>query len=268
VMTKAEITDAAWIRGTAGNDTVNYATSADEKIYGGTGNDDLWGGGGSDTYIYALGDGSDIINESGWTTNTDVLKFLDLDREDIELTRVGSGLRIQVLATGHSISIGGEFNVPGPAEGIEEIRFADNTMMTKAQIIEAAWTRGTAGNDTLNGNQTAERLHGGAGNDTIRASGGNDIVFGGAGNDNLYGDSGADTFLFMEDVGNDVIRDFSLTDGDVITFEDEIFDDYADVMAAATQSGSDVTITIDASNSVLVKNVLMADLTSTYIHFS
>jgi Ca2+-binding RTX toxin-like protein len=53
---------------------------------------------------------------------------------------------------------------------------------------------GSAFNDTITGNGSANYLFGGAGVDTINAGPGNDQVWGGTGNDNLNGESGDDTF--------------------------------------------------------------------------
>ena len=75
--------------------------------------------------------------------------------------------------------------------------------------------RSGAGNDTLTGNEAANRLESGAGNDTLTGNGGNDILVGGAGKDSLIGGAGADVFLFQANadsaagLGRDVIEDFT-----------------------------------------------------------
>ena len=55
--------------GAAGNDTIDggkgndklYGGAGDDLIYCGAGNDSLWGGDGANTFIYAKGDGKDVI---------------------------------------------------------------------------------------------------------------------------------------------------------------------------------------------------------------
>ena len=47
-------------------------------IIGTGGNDTLRGGSGSDTYVYSLGDGNDLIQEDGSSSDIDVLKFKNL----------------------------------------------------------------------------------------------------------------------------------------------------------------------------------------------
>ncbi|MGY1408093.1 Ig-like domain-containing protein [Luteimonas sp. A611] len=60
-------------------------------------------------------------------------------------------------------------------------------------------------------------LDGGLGNDLLFGQGGNDVLRGGQGDDILYGGAGADTFVWEEgDMGNDLIRDFNIADGDRI----------------------------------------------------
>ena len=65
--------------------------------------------------------------------------------------------------------------------------------------------QGFSGDDTLNGDSKRDLLKGGSGNDSL---------FGGKGKDTLIGGEGADIFELSEH--KDTIRDFSITDGDVI----------------------------------------------------
>ena len=65
--------------------------------------------------------------------------------------------------------------------------------------------RGSSGDDLLKGQLYHDSLHGGSGDDTL---------FGGKGQDTLTGAEGSDTFKLSK--GNDTIRDFSITEGDLI----------------------------------------------------
>ena len=75
--------------------------------------------------------------------------------------------------------------------------------------------RSGAGNDTLTGNDAANRLESGAGNDTLSGMGGNDVLVGGAGTDSLAGGEGGDVFLFQSNAdsavgpGRDTVLDFT-----------------------------------------------------------
>jgi len=53
-------------------------------------------------------------------------------------------------------------------------------------------TRGTAGNDNLNGTNGSDWIEGGAGDDNINGNGGYDVLVGGDGNDNINGGSLSD----------------------------------------------------------------------------
>lgn len=73
------------------------------------------------------------------------------------------------------------------------------------------------GNDTLTGNDAANRLIGNAGNDALRGGAGADTLLSGSGSDDLWGGLGADllvggddtdVFRFDGDFGKDVIQDF------------------------------------------------------------
>ena len=74
--------------------------------------------------------------------------------------------------------------------------------------------RSGAGNDTVNGNDVANKLISGAGNDTVNGFGGDDAIYGGAGKDVLTGGAGKDTYLYAEltdsavGADRDVITDF------------------------------------------------------------
>ncbi|WP_280177440.1 hypothetical protein [Microvirga pakistanensis] len=123
-------------------------------------------------------------------------------------------------------------------------------------------TAATAGNDLFYGDERANNLGSGAGNDTLSGGSGGDTLVGGAGNDSLTGGSNSDTFVFDVGFGVDVITDFKAganTD-DVIEFSTAVFSDHAAVLAASTQSGSNVVITAGAGSSITLKNVTLSNL--------
>ncbi|WP_225932898.1 immunoglobulin-like domain-containing protein, partial [Pseudomonas oryzicola] len=80
---------------------------------------------------------------------------------------------------------------------------------------------GGNGNDILFGQGGNDTLDGGKGNDILLGGTGNDTLIGGQGNDILIGGSGADTFVWKAgDLGNDVIKDFKVAEGDRIDLKD------------------------------------------------
>jgi Ca2+-binding RTX toxin-like protein len=91
---------------------------------------------------------------------------------------------------------------------IEEVRFADGTVWTGAQVREMARRiDGTADADTLYGSDDDDLIYGYAGNDRIEAGNGNDLLDGGLGNDTLIGGSGNDTYVV--DSASDVVTESS-----------------------------------------------------------
>jgi len=92
---------------------------------------------GSDTYLYRAGDGNDrIIDHGAGGLDADRLRLVDLNPDDVELTRVtmfsesGSEstqeLRIRIKSTNHVVRIDDQFL--NDLDGVETIEFADGTI--------------------------------------------------------------------------------------------------------------------------------------------
>jgi Ca2+-binding RTX toxin-like protein len=243
-MTLDHSPDTTWITGTAGADILDGTWGKDYFI-GGLGDDVFNGSAGGDVYIYASGDGNDIINDGvGFADNVDVLRFTDLSEDDLTFVKDGGDFKITVAGTGQVITVQDQFHVDDPYWGVDRIEFADGKSWGLDQILEAVSIRGTAGNDN------------------IVCTSSFDTIVGGAGDDQLQGNDGSDTFVFRTNFGHDTITDFVAGEGtdDVIDVSTDIFADFSAVMAAATQVGADALITHDASNSILLKNVALANL--------
>lgn len=93
---------------------------------------------------------------------------------------------------------------------------------------------GLGGNDNIYGRYGNDSLYGDAGNDVIRGADHNDLIEGGAGSDVLTGGKHLDDFVFGASAarGADVIRDFSVADGEhedqlVLLGDTRIVDVYA-----------------------------------------
>ena len=231
-------TRARTITGTPGADTL-VGTSGADTLDGGKGNDRLSGGAASDVYVYASGDGSDLIDDGAASTaDVDVLRFTDLNAGDITLSRVGSSLQVMTNATGETITIENHFYSQGLNFGVEQMQFAGGSDWDLATINANAWLRGTDGNDSLVGTSW------------------NDTLFGKGGNDTLTGGSGTDRFVFGPNFGTDVITDFTTgsSGADVIEFSSLAFASFADVQAAMTQVGAATVITYGA-NTITLDNV-------------
>ena len=118
---------------------------------------------------------------------------------------------------------------------------------------------GGGGNDLIMGGEGRDRISGGDGDDLIDAGRGNDTVHGGAGNDVFrlgaerddgkdcyWGDAGADLYVIAGKFGSDVISDFSLGQGDRLSWSGA---DADDAYALRQLNGSVLTLQRAANDS-------------------
>ncbi len=196
---------------TNGADVVN-AWYTDDTIAGGTGDDLLRGRDGADTYQFAAGDGSDVIEGDGYL-DTDRLEITGYASTDAVITQVQNDGDDVVIDFGNGDRILTRNTLlESNSDHIEEIYFAgDGVTLTMADIRDLFLTQSqTSGDDIIiapagNFDQT---ITGGLGNDYIEGHYGNDtyIFNAGDGCDRFFDSGGAHN--------NDVldIRGYSSTD--------------------------------------------------------
>ncbi len=224
-----------------GNDVLGLlpvAQSATGTTFiGGAGNDTITGAYYNNTYIFNLGDGQDTVTSYSTQSNgyTDVLKFgAGIVAADVTPLRVGEDLVFKLANGTDQVTVKNWFTSDQNLYQIEQVKFADGTTWTNAQIsTRALEVFGTVGNDTLVGvNAFADVLHGGAGNDTLQGVGnwdtldggdGNDVLgflpvaqsatgttfIGGAGNDTITGGYFNNTYVFNAGDGQDTVTSYS-----------------------------------------------------------
>ncbi|MBI4937116.1 MAG: hypothetical protein HY846_02645 [Nitrosomonadales bacterium] len=159
-----------YLDGGAGDDTL-YGNEGDDTIIGGTENDTLYGGAGQDTYIYNLGDGIDTIYDTKADNN--ILRFgAGINKDNIKL-RLGS-LKLD-LGNGDEIHIGDfDQNDAFNSSTIQRFEFDDGATLTTAELLARGFDLdGTAGDDTLTGINTTDRINGLGGNDALYGGGEN-----------------------------------------------------------------------------------------------
>ena len=244
--------------GDSGDNSLN-GTEGDDWITGNLGNDSLNGGTGSDIYFYTSGDGSDLIDENDVSmAATDVLAFTDINAADITTGKSGSDFLITVTATGETITIDDQFLSAGDYSGIEEIRFADDTVWDRNRILEEIAIRGTEGADTANGTSSNDVIVAGAGDDSVFGLGGEDLIFGDTGDDTLEGGGGSDTYVFNRGDGADEIHDNGWYDTDRVEIRGYAV---AEVIASrGVSDGKDLVLTFAGTSDVLtLRNTLGGD---------
>jgi Ca2+-binding RTX toxin-like protein len=181
----------------------------DDLLRGYAGNDDLLGDDGRDVYVFAAGDGHDVVEDLSAGGN--IIRFLDgLDvasitkqlvadddgNQDLLIT-YGSGDTILIkdwslLSTAEQDlwtfeSVSGTFT---PASSANEPDLSVEPDVVGGVV--PTFVTGTSGNDVINGADFDEQIDALAGNDAVNAGGGNDIVFAGDGNDTVEGGAGND----------------------------------------------------------------------------
>lgn len=220
--------------GDDGSDRLEGNNGAD-TLAGGTGDDTLLGGRGNDLYLFAPGDGQDVIDNIGG--GFDELRFSGIDFSEVagSLLKSGNDLVLRVSGTNDRVTVKNWFL--GGDGVVDRISFESGGQLTAAQLFSAFGLSnpdplgspdyqrlpderafGTvlgaqSGNQIVFGSSDADMIDGGAGADDIR---------GGLGNDYLLGGDGSDTYRFFAGDGHDTINNLShsaSTDIDLLSFE-------------------------------------------------
>ena len=215
---------------TSGADIVR-GTASPESLAGGLGNDTLDGLGGADRYVFNLGDGNDVISDTGMGEANTLALGAGIGFAGLALTRIGNDLRIGIGA-GDSVTVAGQF--AGAAPRIGQIVLVGGGAVSAAELAQAMLDQaGTAGNDTISG------------------FAGDDILSGGAGNDTLNGLGGADRYLIARGDGNDSIA----STGDAAAADRILFDAAIGtrdvVFSRPTPTSPDLTIQIRGENQTI-----------------
>lgn len=261
--------------GGTGDDQLDGGASRDSLI-GGTGDDLLRGGGGDDTYYVALGDGIDTIDETtttdtgadgiGTADDFDAIRFAEgINQADLSFAVDGTDLLINIGSSGdQTIHIVGQFDSSAPNARVEELQFADGSVVDYRAFNSGPQTMAA---DNLAGTIGADSLFGMAGNDTITADVGSDYVLAGIGDDTVSGDAGSDKIWGEE--GND---NLSGGDGD-----DQIAGGTGDDTMAGGAGNDLYTFSFgagqdriteaagigDVTDTVLLAGILIEDITAT-----
>ncbi|MBB4640571.1 calcium-binding protein [Rhizorhapis suberifaciens] len=248
--------------GGLGNDTL-YGDAGNDRMIGGLGNDILRGGNDNDVYIYALGDGDDIIDEwHEYYGSYDILEFgPGISASDLVFTQSGNAYVVTFTNAAGSLTLynqrtGGRSG--GREGGINEFRFDDGTVWTRA-MIDATYLdqQVTDGDDIIYGSVRNDIVVGGLGNDTLKADGGDDQLIGGLGDDLLEGSDGNDTYIYNLGDGHDTIADYVNyygSDGDHLVFGEGI-SAAAVIVTRSPMASSDMVLSfVGEQGSVTLKN--------------
>ncbi|MEQ9726992.1 calcium-binding protein [Pseudomonas sp. WHRI 8822A] len=257
------------IVGGLGNDSLG-GLGGNDTLDGGPGNDTLQGGYGNDVYLFARGWGQDtIVDVDVASGSADAIVFGEgITPEDILFSHADGNLSLQLKGSTDSISVYGYFRFASHV--IEEIRFADGSVVTYQQLHQSFLTGGDGndvrigfplndllsgglGNDELRGVNGNDTLLGGAGNDWMHGGFGDDLLQGGAGNDTILGGAGSDTYLFGRGDGQDRVDNSEATADslDTLSFGEGISAE----QLWFRQSGNNLDVSlIDGSERITIAN--------------
>lgn len=124
--------DGGWLLGGEGDDLLDGSASPD-VLHGGAGNDTLRGGAGSDLYLYDIGDGQDVIVESGRPGEIDVIELgPGPDVLTTEVLRRGNDLVLRFDDLGNGITVRDWY--ADPAARIEQVVFEEGWVWDCAEL--------------------------------------------------------------------------------------------------------------------------------------
>ena len=203
-----------WLFGGAGDDLLDAGGRNRETSY-------LHGGDGNDTYVVRAAEGNKFLvagAETATSGDADQLIFEDLTARDLKLREIDIGSDTAYALHWKTGGDRGTVYLNDDTIFIEAYRFADGRSVENIVIDTAPVMTGTDMSEWL--------CHGGSGDALITGGAGNDILTGGAGND---------LFRFTSGDGDDFITDFD-TDEDQIAFTDADIG-FADLDITATADG-------------------------------
>ncbi len=122
----------AFVYGTNGNDNITPPSNG-ATVDAGLGNDTISvSGNGSDTFLFAKGDGQDVITNPGTEDREDTLQFTNVLPSEVVVSRSGDAMTVSIPSTGDSVYLRYQFwaednNATGQAYGVSYILFADGT---------------------------------------------------------------------------------------------------------------------------------------------
>jgi len=131
--------------GGTGNDEL-YGNAGDDTIVGGQGMDHMDGGEGFDTYVFNLGDGSDVILDAPENGVGNIIAFGDgISQSNVSMAADGSDLILNYGGAGDSIRVV-DFYLGGQTNGlpISSIQFADGTSYNLVELVNKAPISGGA----------------------------------------------------------------------------------------------------------------------------
>ncbi|WP_373975495.1 calcium-binding protein [Chitinibacter sp. SCUT-21] len=145
--------DTDQLFGDAGNDVIDggdgydylWGGTGNDKLFGGAEQDQLWGGEGNDTlaggagtdyidggsgddqYLFARGDGTDLVQD---VSGNDTLTIKDANSDQLWFRQLGTGLEISIIGTDDKFVVQNWY----AGQHMEQIRTADGKVLLDSQV--------------------------------------------------------------------------------------------------------------------------------------
>lgn len=222
----------------------------DNSVTGGQGDDSIKESGGNDTYNWNAGDGNDTLRGSSARDGFNTINLgTGITAADLQfaVANDGAGLVISFVGQSGSITINDALVADGLS--VDQIQFADSSVMTRSQLINAASSVIAAAVQTISGTSGADSLFSPLGNFVLNAGGGNDWIY-------LPG-SGSGRVEFSKFDGQDEINDSGpgYNRNDTLKLTDVLDDD-----VQLTRSGDALVLTISSTGAaVTVQSQFLGD---------
>ncbi|MEQ8816123.1 MAG: hypothetical protein RLO51_17230 [Thalassobaculum sp.] len=255
-----DILAARYLYGFSGTGTIGnltFGSDSAETFSGDSGTQYIHARDGAD-YIAVFGGNDGVAAGSGTDT------VLAGDGNDLVYGNIGSDLLSG--GSGNDTLYGGQNDGPQSSGSLSDQPLAyrvgaDTVVGGNGQDL----IYGNHGGDLLSGGASADKMFGGQDNDTMSGGSGDDTLYGNRGDDLLIGGDGFDRFYMAETTGNDTISDFTFFT-DYLVVQSNVnssgIASASDVIARATQSGTDVVIDLGGGHSVTLQNYSVASLNS------
>jgi Ca2+-binding RTX toxin-like protein len=144
--------DALW--GTPQDDVI-HGLGGEDQLFGNGGNDFLAGGEGIDIYVFARGDGTDVVDNYDEDSSPDQIAFSSAASADATLTRRGNDLVLTVESGGNEISLRGWYSDAN--RKIDGVFFFGDFMSWDAAMLEALAPAGGGNHAPEVSNQLADQ---------------------------------------------------------------------------------------------------------------
>ena len=206
----------------SGVNTFSGGTGAD-TIYGFSSNDLLTGGKGKDVFIY--GAGNDTITD--YTAKQDEIK---LNIGSASNYSVNGKDVIFTIDAANSLTVKDGAGKAIKVNGVEKV-YKDYVNVVLTNQDANTYTATDSKTMTIDASKRTKDI-------SIIGNANDNTITGGKKNDNLTGGAGADTFVYNNGYGNDVITDYSANAGDIIQLGKNT------AVTGVTYSGNDLILTV------------------------